>query len=230
MTPFSSVNLSGAQLVLFLDAILSFGCSDCAFIGLWPFKGLFHAWMYKKHAPYNWQTHTMMAWFDVGCIGLLTTNIFAYLKFTESTSVEAFELVYTTNFIMHLLWGVHNLHLFLCNFYQKGSKEEWRRSYVILCWSLFGACGSGAFRNYYSLKYGPDDSVTKITWVVEWISLGIIMGDLFYFLLKEHGHAPYWEGEINRNNNMYPSSELLGIDSDMHGFMIETVRLISFIY
>ena len=83
---------SGAQLVLFLDAILSLGCS----FGLWPFKGLFHAWLYKS-SQYTWQHHTMMAWFDVGCIGLFTANIFALRNFTADTSIEAYELVYTTN-------------------------------------------------------------------------------------------------------------------------------------
>ena len=39
----------------------------------------------------------MMAWFDVGCIGLFTANIFALRNFTADTSIEAYELVYTTN-------------------------------------------------------------------------------------------------------------------------------------
>ena len=75
---------SGAQLVLFLNAILATACSVVyALIGLWPFKGLFFAWLYKEPKIYTFQHHTMMAWFDVGCIGLFTLNIFALLKFTS---------------------------------------------------------------------------------------------------------------------------------------------------
>ena len=46
-------DLSGAELVHFLNAVLSFACSFCIFLGLWSFKGLFHAWLYT-HVQYNW--------------------------------------------------------------------------------------------------------------------------------------------------------------------------------
>ena len=107
-----------------------------------------------------------------------------YLPYATYTSIEAYELVYTTNLVTHLLWGVHNLHLFL----HKGNnkEDEWRRSHCILLYSLFGACGSGALRNYHALAYGTDDDyITNITWIVEWISLGIILLDLCYFLVME---------------------------------------------
>ena len=193
-------SLSGASLVLFLDAVLSSGCSLCIFIGLWPFRGLFHAWFYK-HVPYTWTTHTMMGWFDVGCIGLLTTNTYAFLHFKESTGQEAFNLVYTTNAVMHFLWGVHNLHLYITAItHDKGTANEWRRPYIILLWSILGACGSGCTRNVYSLQYGPDDTVTKATWVVEWGALGMIVLDLLYHLVAEHsfGMAMARTGKIKQ--------------------------------
>lgn len=129
-----------------------------------------------------------MAWFEVGCIGLLTTNTLAYRTFTDTTSREAHDLVFTTNMIMHLLWGLHNQHLFFnAVFYDKGTENEWRRSIpIILWWSLTGACGSGFYRNYYSLYYGVDDAVTKATVLVEWGSLAIIVLDLLDHLLREH--------------------------------------------
>ena len=183
MNPFE---LSGASLVLFLDAVLSFGCSACIFIGLWPFKGLFHSWFYTR-VPYNWSTHTMMGWFDVGCIGLLCTNVYAFRKFSASTSPEAYEMVYTTNALMHFLWGAHNLHLYLVAvFSDKGTGMEWRRPYVILLWSLFGACGTGFARNIYTLYNGPNEVVTNTTWLLEWACLVGILGDLFYHLIAEH--------------------------------------------
>ena len=103
--------LHGAQLVIFLNTALSATCSICTFLGLWPFGGIFHSWFYKS-APYTWTTHTMMAWFHVGCLGLFTTNVFALRNFTDETSSEAYELVFTTNALMHFLWGMHNLHLY----------------------------------------------------------------------------------------------------------------------
>ena len=57
---------------------------------------------------------------------------------------------------------------------------------TILLWSVFGACGSGFVRNFYSLRRGPDDSVTIATWVVEWVALSLIAADLIYHLLMEH--------------------------------------------
>ena len=120
-----------------------------------------------------------MAWFDVGCIGLFTLNIFALIKFTKDTSVEAYEVVYIVNFVMHLLWGAHNAHLVW-------AEDGLRRPYPLLFYSLFGACGSGALRNYYALSYGTDtDDITNYTCIVEWGSLGIILLDLLYFLMME---------------------------------------------
>ena len=104
--------LTGAQLVIFLNAALSAMCSLCTFLGLWPFGGLFHSWFFKSAPAYTWTTHTYTAWFHVGCLGLLTTNVFALRHFTRETSAEAFELVFATNALMHFLWGVHNLHLY----------------------------------------------------------------------------------------------------------------------
>ena len=53
MTSLALGDLSGAELVHFLNAVLASACSFCIFLGLWPFKGLFHAWLYT-HVQYNW--------------------------------------------------------------------------------------------------------------------------------------------------------------------------------
>ena len=198
-------DLSGAELVHFLNAVLASGCSLSIFLGLWPFKGLFHAWFYKR-VPYNWAVvrqiehsvkcicvictntrlrllqHTMMAWFEVGCIGLLTANVLAYRTFTDETSKEAHDLVYTVNLVMHFLWGLHNLHLSIKGFfYDKGADNEFRRPQVFGIYSL-----TGAARNYSALTYGPSDEATKATWTIEWASLAIVLLDLLYFLAFEH--------------------------------------------
>ena len=113
MDSFFVQELSGERLVISLNAALSAMCCLCTFLGLWPFGGLFHSWFYRSAAPpYTWTTHTYTAWFHVGCLGLLTTNVFALRRFTPDTSPEAFELVFATNALMHFVWGVHNLHLY----------------------------------------------------------------------------------------------------------------------
>ena len=94
-----------------LNAVTSIGCSACIFLGLRPpFEGMFHSWFYKS-VPCNRSTHTMVCWFDVGCIGLLCTNVYAFRNFTALTSPEAYDLVYTIDALMHFLWGTHDLHL-----------------------------------------------------------------------------------------------------------------------
>eukprot|EP00751_Fragilariopsis_kerguelensis_P023338 CAMPEP_0170892358 /NCGR_PEP_ID=MMETSP0734-20130129/41603_1 /TAXON_ID=186038 /ORGANISM="Fragilariopsis kerguelensis, Strain L26-C5" /LENGTH=140 /DNA_ID=CAMNT_0011282297 /DNA_START=49 /DNA_END=467 /DNA_ORIENTATION=- len=131
----------------------------------------------------------MMAWFDVGCIGLFCTNVYAFNHFTESTSSEAYELVYLTNAVMHFLWGVHNLHLYITGiFHDVGTVFEWRRPYVIFLWSIFGACGTGFVRNINAFYHGPSssDSVNHYTWVYEWACLGGLVADLVYHITVEH--------------------------------------------
>merc|ERR1719245_2071266 len=99
--------LSDEALAVLFNTILSFGCSACIFTAAWPFQGLMLSWLFTSHR-YTWTTHIMMTWFDVGCIGLLTTNTFALLMFDPvKTSTEAYQLVYLTNAVMHFLWGAH---------------------------------------------------------------------------------------------------------------------------
>ena len=129
----------------------------------------------------------MIAWFDVGCIGLLTANVLALRTFTDETSKEAHDLVYSVNLVMHFLWGLHNFHLFVKGyFYDKGTENEFRRLQVIGLYSLTGACGTGAVRNFCALTYGPGDEATTVTWIIEWASLAIILLDLCYHLAFEH--------------------------------------------
>ena len=134
-------DLSGESRVFFLNAVLSLGCSLCIFIGLWPFKGLFHAWFYK-YVPYYWHTHCMMGWFDVGCIGLFSVNVFAYRDFNDSTTKEAIDLVYVLNAVMHGLWGAHNLN----QYYRRGVLQRYGRGistavhnypFIFTLWSVW---------------------------------------------------------------------------------------------
>ena len=122
--------------------------------------------MHQPATPLRVMQHTMMAWFEVGCIGLLTANVLAYRTFTDETSKEAHDLVYTVNLVMHFLWGLHNLHLSIKGFfYDKGAENEFRRPQVFGIYSL-----TGAARNYFALTYGPSDEATKATWTIEWAS------------------------------------------------------------
>merc|ERR1712232_249329 len=94
------IMLSGPALVVALNAALASGCSTCILIATWPFQGLMMSWFFTRYR-YTWTTHIMMTWFDVGCIGLLTANIFALCKFNpETTSPEAYDLIYLTNAMM----------------------------------------------------------------------------------------------------------------------------------
>merc|ERR1712232_883083 len=72
------VGMPPEQLSVLFNAILSFGCSTCILIATWPFRGLMMSWFFTRHR-YTWPTHIMMTWFDVGCIGLFTTNVYAFL-------------------------------------------------------------------------------------------------------------------------------------------------------
>jgi len=183
----AALPLSGYSLVYFFNTVLSLGCSLCILIGLWPFRGLFHAWFYVRY-PFSWNVHTMMAWFDVGCWGLFATNLQSLLTFTSSTSPEALKTVCVTNALMHFLWGAHNLHLGVRGLrgVDAGTVDEWRRPSVILLWSLLGACGTGAVRNLYTVVAGPSDALTLATAAWEWLCLGAILADFGYFLVKEH--------------------------------------------
>lgn len=52
-------------------------------------------------------------------------------------------------------------------------------------WSLLGACGTGFARNLCCYYFGPNDTVTKVTWVYEWLCLVLILVDLFKHLTTE---------------------------------------------
>jgi hypothetical protein len=190
-------SLSGPQLVVFLNALLSLGCSTCILIATWPFQGLMMSWFFTNH-KYTWTTHIMMTWFDVGCIGLLTTNVFAFLRFDpDSTSPEAYELVYLTNCVMQGLWGAHNLHqwIIILRGADKGTDAQWRRPYPMFLWSLFGACGTGFVRNLLTLKYGANDMVSLSTGSYEMLCLFLILADLGYFIVMEHSWGMNRKGD-----------------------------------
>jgi len=181
------VALSGPALVVLFNGILSFGCSTCILLATWPFQGLMMSWFFTRH-KYTWTSHIMMTWFDVGCIGLLTTNIFAFLRFDPArTSPEAYELVYITNCVMQGLWGAHNLHqwIIIMRGADKGTDAEWRRPYPMFLWSLLGACGTGFVRNALTLMNGVNDTVTMVTGAYEILCLVLILADLGYHLVKE---------------------------------------------
>ena len=131
----------------------------------------------------------MMTWFDVGCWGLFSMNLFAFLKFSARTSPEAYELVYTVNAVMHFLWGIHNLHMAMRYFNKtdEGTESELRRGFPMLFYSILGACGSGFSRNFHALMFGPRESIIQATWGWEWFSLLVVLCDLGYFLLYEKG-------------------------------------------
>ena len=138
-----------------------------------------------------------MGWFFVGCIGLFTANVVAYNTFTKTTSIEAYNMVYILNAVMHGLWGVHNFYAWSCIYrgLDKGTVSEWRRPYQMFFWSIVGACGTATFRNVHATIYGANATVIYITWVWEWISLAVIAIDFVYFLAKEHTWGMNLESE-----------------------------------
>jgi len=182
---------TAVDYVLFLNTYLAFSCSGCILIGLWPFRGLFHSWMFSN-SVYTWTTHVQMGWFDVGCIGLFVTNLQALTTFTDNTGAEAYRSVFVTNAIMHALWGVHNLQMAVRKFRDtdKGTVNELRRAWPCVMWSVVGACGSGMVRNIYAAAVDIDDISVEfviVTGVWELLALGIILIDLGYYLIKEQG-------------------------------------------
>lgn len=200
----SFLGYSGPHLVIFINMILALACSLCILIGLYPFKGLFHAWLYKNYTRYDWSAHTMMGWFEVGCIGLFCMNLQALLFFTETTGQEAYRLVYITNAVMHFLWGAHNLHHFIRHVRKVDMpRDEWRRPWATLLWSLLGACGTGVIRNVYTAAYGINDTLILVTWIIEWLCLALLLTDLGYHLTKEHkwGMAMLPKGAESDNNH-----------------------------
>lgn len=115
-----------------------------------------------------------------------------------------------TNAVMHFLWDAHNLHLYVMAIRcPKGDPIEMRRPYVILLWSLLGACGTGFVRNLWMLLYKSkgqpvDDQTTMIiiytTWVIEWGCLLAVLADLIYHLFCEHTIGMVMEHDVNYNS------------------------------
>merc|ERR1719295_440769 len=123
---------SNIQYILFLNTTLSFACVGVISISLWPFQGVFHQWLFKR-SKYTWNTHVMMGWFEVGCIGLFTANLHALLTYDEQTGTEAYDTVFLINIAMHGLWGIHNFHQIIRKIsnQDKGTSNELRRIYPI---------------------------------------------------------------------------------------------------
>lgn len=131
-----------------------------------------------------------MFWFDVGCIGLFTLNLRCWTTFSKSTSEEAFEANFLVNAVMHGLWGIHNLHQIYRLYISRSDNNtvnQLRRPWPLLFYSTAGACGSAMVRNIYAIIVFPnvESGVVIFTWIWEWLSLGIILTDFFYFLIKE---------------------------------------------
>merc|ERR1740121_2029265 len=148
------------------------------------------SWFFTRH-KYTWTTHIMMTWFDVGCIGLLTTNLYALLVYPDIENLDwrVWRGNFLTNMVMQGLWGAHNLHqwIIIMRGADKGTDAEWRRPYPMFLWSLLGACGTGFARNLISIQSGVmNPTVVWVTGVYEVICLLLIVVDLFYFLLFEH--------------------------------------------
>ena len=182
--------LSDVQYILLLNTVLAGSCTTFTVFGLWPFRGLFHSWIFAN-AEYTFVMHTHMIWFGVGCLGLFATNLQALATFDDETGTEAYTMVFVTNVVMHGVWGIHNLHLI----YRKMRKQdddtinELRRPFPLLMYSAAGVCGSAAVRNIYALSVPMDDLSTAViifTWIWEWLGLIVTLIDFVYYLLKEH--------------------------------------------
>jgi len=192
--------LAGESLVVLFNLILSLGCSVCILIGTWPFRGMMASWFWTKHR-YTWPSHIMLTWFDVGCIGLFTTNLYCLLTYPSTSRAMAaagmsgglpFEIWkgnFIVNCVMQGLWGMHNFHqwIIIMRGADKGTDTEWRRPYPMFLWSILGACGTGFVRNLFSILNGSvNDTVTWVTGIYEVVCLLLIVADLLYFLLFEH--------------------------------------------
>ena len=161
-----------------------------------PFRGMFLSHFFKNHR-YNFSSHIFMGWFSVGCFGLFTANLTAYKTFTKTTGIEAYNMVFILNAVMHGLWGIHNFHIWtrIHRGLDKGTVSEWRRPYSMFFWSIVGACGTATIRNLGAVMYGPNALVIYITWAWEWFSLAVILVDFAYFLAKEHTWGMNMESE-----------------------------------
>ena len=182
------VLLTGPTLVLLFNAYMAFGCTSCISLATWPFQGLMMQWFYVR-AKYTWLTHTMMTWFLVGCIGLFAINVFAIMRFNpDTTSIEGYEAIYLINGLMHLLWGLHQFHLWVIfvTGKDKGEESERRRGIPILGFSICGSCGTAFLRNLLTYMNGANDTVTIATGVLENMFLLALDADLIYFFFKEH--------------------------------------------
>merc|ERR1712238_559699 len=173
-----------------LNAFLAFGCTDCILLATWPFNGLMNQWFFPRHR-YTWPTHIMMLWFEIGCIGLFVTNLYAFLvyKTLDPLPREIWDGNWWVNFVMHLLWGFSNGHQFILIMrgVDKGTEGEYRRAGPPFFWSCFGSCGTGTIRNFLHIYSAEvSQNVNLYTGIYEFFCLNMILLDLFYFLAKEH--------------------------------------------
>ena len=190
---------SEVEYVLFLNTFLMVGWSSLAMFGLWPFRGLFHSWIFVNHY-YSWTLHVMMVWFEAGCIGLFALNLQALITFNDATGDEAYHMVFVTNVLMHSIWGIHNLHQFVRKMRKQdeGTVNQLRRPYPMLMCSVVGACGSASVRNIYALVVPPEElnmAFIIAMWVWEWLSLLVNVLDFVYYLTNEFEFEE-WGGNV----------------------------------
>jgi len=180
--------MSPNEVAVLFNLVLSFGCCFAILLATWPFKGLTPQWNFKR-LRYTWTTHIMMTWFWVGCVGLFVNNLYALLVYPSIKDLDqrVWEGTFMVNFVMHLLWGLHNLHqwVIIMRGADKGTEGEWRRPYPMFVFSLLGACGSGTLRNGIALWYGVNSTVNVVTGVYELLCFTLDFADLGYFMVKE---------------------------------------------
>jgi len=212
--------LAGESLIVVFNLILSLGCSVCILIGTWPFGGMMAQWFWTKH-KYSWPSHIMLTWFDVGCIGLFTTNLYCLLAYPAASREMAaaglpgglpfaiWKGNFIVNCVMQGLWGMHNFHqwIIIMRGADKGTDTEWRRPYPMFLWSILGACGTGFVRNLFTILNGSvNNTVTWATGIYEVVCLLGIVADLLYFLLFEHSCCGNMAEDYGKEETPEPAS------------------------
>mmetsp|Transcript_93340 Transcript_93340/g.247807 ORF Transcript_93340/g.247807 Transcript_93340/m.247807 type:complete len:203 (-) Transcript_93340:127-735(-) len=182
--------MSPEEVAALFNLILSFGCSASILMATWPFQRLTTSWLFTNY-KYTWTTHVMMTWFDVGCIGLFTANLYCLLVYPDIPQLDfrVWKGNFLVNCVMYGLWGAHNSHQWSIIMVgtDKGTEGEWRRPYPMFGFSLLGACGTGFVRNAIHIYSGKvDPTVNYATGGYEILCLVIVLVDLGYFLATEH--------------------------------------------
>jgi len=182
-----------------LNLLLSLVCSVSMFFATWPFGGMTCSWFWKRH-QYSWNTHVMMTWANIGCLGLFLTNLYAVLVYPDLSRELSVAGVagglpftiwrgnYSVNSVMQLLWGLHNLQqwIMIMRGADRGTEFEWRRPLPIFLWSILGAPGAAFIRNFIHLQYGL--ATNRTVWAPGFYEVFcqlLILADLVYFLVFE---------------------------------------------